>query len=114
MSTIAKTEELITLVPLELLQEVKSLFRLCSQRNGTLDKQELATLVSYLGLDWSHDDVKAFMGSGSKDCLAFMCAFVRNIEQARERSWRLRPQLSRAAAAASPGSDLRREDAFRP
>ncbi len=39
MSTAAMSEQLITLVPLDLLKEVKSLYRLMSSRNGALDRQ---------------------------------------------------------------------------
>ena len=49
--------------------------------------QELETLVAYLGLDWSHDDVDAFLHSrGKHGLLQFMSTFVRIIEQARRRA----------------------------
>ena len=46
--------------------------------------QELETLIAYLGLDWSHEEVDGFLSSkGSHGLLQFMATFVRIIEQVR-------------------------------
>jgi hypothetical protein len=46
--------------------------------------QELETLVAYLGLDWSNEEVDSFVQSrGSCGLLQFMSTFVRIIEEVR-------------------------------
>ncbi len=62
--------------------------------------------MSYLGLDWTHEDVNDFLGArGTHGLLQFMAAFVRIIEEVRGRvRWtlcirlRLLPVLMRAHA----------------
>ncbi len=119
ISAACRTHELLSLIPLDLLREVRSLYGLVSQRNGVLDRQasctglpcthalvaltrrrspqllqELETLVAYLGLDWSHEELDGFLQSrGAHGLLQFMSTFVRIIEQV----W-----AARCAAAAAP------------
>ena len=51
--------------------------------------------MSYLGLDWTHEDVDGFLSArGTHGLLQFMAAFVRIIEEVCERvSCRLRMLL---------------------
>ena len=118
ISAASKTHELLALVPLDLLHDVRSLFSLVSRNGKSLDRQarlpthaladltrracralsgggesvlnrvappqELETLVAYLGLDWSNEEVDSFVQSrGSCGLLQFMSTFVRIIEQVR-------------------------------
>ncbi len=39
VSSAARTHQLLALIPLDLLREVRSLYGLISQRSGTLDRQ---------------------------------------------------------------------------
>jgi hypothetical protein len=119
ISAACRTHELLSLIPLDLLREVRSLYGLVSQSNGVLDRQaccsglprtpavlgltrsrspqllqELETLVAYLGLDWSLEELDGFLQSrGAHGLLQFMSTFVRIIEQVR---------AARCAAAAAP------------
>lgn len=83
VSTAAKTRPLLALVPFALLREVRSLYSLVSRTaHGKLDRQEVETLVQYLGLDWSHEEMDGYLRlKGPSGVIAFLAEFVRIIEQ---------------------------------
>jgi hypothetical protein len=83
LSTEAKQHDLITIVPLDILREIRSLFHLVvHSHTGKLDRHELETLLAYLGLDWTREDVDLFVASRKgHDVLSFMNQFVHKVDK---------------------------------
>ena len=76
VASLEDAERMRIMIPLEMVEQVRSGLNLCVRRTGkkkgTVDREALKSFVEFMGLDWTNEDLDAYLSSHHRGVLHFL------------------------------------------